>query len=126
MASLYFVRRIIIDSKLPTASRNVMVRHVILATEIFAHRSRSETLPQGTRLWDFASLRMVMTMSDHTIEDALIAILKQHGAIDAAQLLKELEAKNFTLDEVRAALSRALSKGKLQLGRDLRFELEHA
>ncbi len=66
------------------------------------------------------------TMAAQSVEEALIALLRKHGSVEADQLSNELLKMEFTRAQVRAALSRALNNGSVHLGRDLRIELEPA
>lgn len=61
------------------------------------------------------------------IEDDLVMVLSQHkDGIAADSLRAELEKLGHTSDAVRTALRQALSKGRVQLGRELRVALEAA
>lgn len=78
-------------------------------------------------VWESAYLLMVTTMSAQTIDDALIAILRQSKeGVEAEELRQRLEDMGYSRTEVRAALSGALNKGRAQLGPNLRFALELA
>lgn len=56
------------------------------------------------------------------IEEVLVAEVSQRkGGIEAEELVRALNAKGYETDAVRGALVKALNRGMIRLGRDLRF-----
>jgi hypothetical protein len=94
------------------------------------------TVIAGRRLWSYAPscyipefVRICRTNGEDkmAIEDALMKLLRDHReGMEAEALRVEMQKLGFSEEETRRAIGNALNRGRVQLGRELRLELEAA